>query len=109
MASGVDLLSIPVVNRGRFEQAIDQVEIEKRCHKSIGAQSNWRTDVPFLQIALATVAAWCEQTERHVRLTDVNAIFLDGVAGSLELRTRVVTDAAYRAAVARQPTTILTG
>ena len=35
---------------------------------------------------------WYEGAEKQVRLTDVNAIFLHGIAGLLGLRTRIVSD-----------------
>jgi hypothetical protein len=43
------------------------------------------------------VKAWYELADRQARLTDVNAIFLRGIAGLLGLGTRIVGDAAYPA------------
>jgi hypothetical protein len=97
-ANGVEWLTIPVASKGRFEQPIDQVEIEKPW-----ADKHWRTierayrRAPcFGQIA-PMVKAWYERADKEPRLTDVNAIFLHGIAGLLGLNTRIVSDAAYPA------------
>ena len=93
---GVQWLTIPVIAKGRFEQAIDQVEIEKPW-----AEKHWRTlelaykRAPFFERVAPTVRAWYEQADKQSRLTDVNAIFLHGIAGMLGLKTRILRDAAY--------------
>jgi len=43
------------------------------------------------------VKAWYERADKKKRLTDVNAIFLNGIAGLLGLKTRIVRDTAYPA------------
>jgi hypothetical protein len=43
------------------------------------------------------VKAWYERADRQSRLTDVNETFLHGIAGLLELKTRIVKDTAYPA------------
>lgn len=97
-ANGVEWLTIPVVTKGRFEQRIDQVEIEKPW-----ADKHWRTlelaykRAPFFEQFAPIVKAWYESAEKQTRLTDVNAIFLHGIAGQLALRTRIVRDTAYPA------------
>jgi hypothetical protein len=97
-ADGVQWLTIPVIAKGRFEQPIDQVEIEKPW-----ADKHWRTlelayrRAPFFEQIAPTVRAWYEQADKQSRLTDVNAIFLHGIAGMLGLKTRIVRDAAYPA------------
>lgn len=97
-ADGVQWLTIPVIAKGRFEQPIDQVEIEKPW-----ADKHWRTlelaykRAPFFEQVAPTVKAWYEQADKQSRLTDVNAIFLHGIAGMLGLKTRIVGDAAYPA------------
>jgi hypothetical protein len=97
-ANGVEWLTIPVVTKGRFEQPIDQVEIEKpwadRHWRSI--ELAYRRAACFEQIA-PRVKAWYERADKEPRLTDVNAIFLHGIAGLLGLKTRIVGDAAYPA------------
>jgi hypothetical protein len=101
-ANGVEWLTIPVVTKGRFEQAIDQVEIEKPW-----AEKHWRSlelaykRAPFFEQLAPTVRSWYECAEKQARLTEVNAIFLRGIAGLLGLKTRIVGDAAYPAAGAK--------
>jgi hypothetical protein len=97
-ANGVEWLTIPVVTKGRFEQPIDQVEIEKPW-----ADKHWHAielaykRAPFFEQLAPTVKAWYEAADRPSRLTEVNAIFLHGIAGLLGLKTRIVGDAAYTA------------
>ena len=101
-ASGLEWLTIPVVSKGRFEQPIDQVKIEKPW-----ADKHWRAlelaykRAPFFEQLAPTVKAWYERADSEVRLTDVNAIFLNGIAELLGLRTRLVRDDAYPAQGAR--------
>jgi hypothetical protein len=97
-ANGVEWLSIPVVTKGRFEQPIDQVEIEKPW-----ADKHWRAldlayrRAPFFEQLAPTVRAWYERADKEARLTEVNAIFLHGIAEMLGLKTRMVRDADYPA------------
>jgi hypothetical protein len=97
-AGGVEWLTIPVVTKGRFEQPIAQVEIEKPW-----ADKHWRTielayrRAPFFEPLAPTVKAWYESADKQARLTDVNLIFLQGIARLLGLRTRIVRDTAYPA------------
>jgi hypothetical protein len=97
-ATGVAWLTIPVVVKGRFEQPIDQVEIEKPW-----ADKHWRAielaykRAAFFEHFAPTVKRWYEHADKQARLTDVNAIFLHGIAGLLGLKTRIVSDAAYPA------------
>jgi hypothetical protein len=97
-ANGVEWLTIPVIAKGRFEQPIDQVEIEKPW-----ADKHWRALVlaykraPFFEQFAPTVQAWYERADKKSRLTDVNEIFLRGIAGLLGLKTRMIRDAAYPA------------
>ena len=85
-ANGVEWLTIPVVTKGRFEQPIDQVEIEKPW-----ADKHWRAlelayrRAPFFEQLAPTVKGWYERADKEARLTDVNAIFLHGIAGLLGL------------------------
>lgn len=97
-ADGVQWLTIPVVAKGRFEQPIDEVEIEKPW-----ADKHWRTlelaykRAPFFEQLAPTVKGWYERAEKEPLLTEVNAIFLQGIAGLLGLGTRIVRDTAYPA------------
>jgi hypothetical protein len=43
------------------------------------------------------VKAWYERADRETLLSEVNAIFLHGIAGQLGLKTRMVRDTAYPA------------
>ena len=89
-ANGVEWLTIPVVTKGRFEQPIDQVEIEKPW-----ADKHWRAlelaykRAPFFEPLAPTVKEWYERADKEARLTDINAIFLRGIAGLLGLTTRI--------------------
>lgn len=97
-ASGVQWLTIPVITKGRFEQQIDQVEIEKPW-----AEKHWRAlelayrRAPFFEQLAPTVRRWYEQANEQKLLTEVNAVFLYGIAGLLGLKTRIVRDIAYPA------------
>jgi len=97
-AKGVEWLTIPVVTKGRYEQPIDQVEIEKNW-----ADKHWRSielahkRAPFFEEYAPAVKAWYERADKETRLTDVNLIFLQGIAGLLGLKTRMVRDSAYPA------------
>jgi len=101
-ANGVEWLTIPVVSKGRFEQPIDQVEIEKPW-----ADKHWRAlelayrRAPFFELLAPTVKAWYERADKEARLTDVNAIFLRGIAGVLGLKTRFTRDTIYPASGAK--------
>jgi hypothetical protein len=95
-ADGVQWLTIPVTVKGRFEQPIDQVEIEKPW-----AEKHWRTlelayqQAPFFEQLAPAVKAWYERADKQTRLTDVNAIFLHGITGLLGLKTGIVRDTVY--------------
>lgn len=97
-ANGVDWLTIPVVTKGRFDQPIDEVEIEKPW-----AEKHWRTlelayrRAPFFEAFAPTVRAWYERADREKRLTDINELFTREIAGLLGLTTRIVRDTAYPA------------
>jgi hypothetical protein len=97
-ANGIDWLTIPVITKGRFEQRIDEVEIEKPW-----AEKHWRAlelaykRAPYFQQLAPEVKGWYERADKQPLLTEVNAIFLHGIAGLLGLKTRIVTDAAYAA------------
>lgn len=95
-ANGVKWLTIPVKTSGRLGQPIEEVEIGKPW-----ADQHWSTlelaykhAAHFQQFAPA-VRAWYEQAGQQMRLTDVNAIFLRGIAILLGLKTRFVSDSVY--------------
>lgn len=95
-ANGVEWLTIPVVVKGRFEQSIEEVEIEKQW-----AEKHWRAielayrRAPFFEHFSPIVKNWYETADKLNRLTDVNAIFLREISKVLGLKTRIVSDAAY--------------
>jgi hypothetical protein len=95
-ANGMQWLTIPVKAKGRFEQSIDQVEIEKPW-----AGKHWRAielayrRAPFFEQFAPTVMDWYEHADMLPRLSDVNAVFLVGIARLLGLKTRIVSDAEY--------------
>ncbi|WKA27006.1 WbqC family protein [Bradyrhizobium roseum] len=97
-ANGVEWLTIPVVTKGRFDQAIDEVMIEKPW-----AEKHWRAlelayrRAPFFEAFSPMVKAWYERAERQTRLTDVNELFTREIAGLLGLKTRIARDATYPA------------
>jgi WbqC-like protein family len=97
-ASGLEWLTIPVVSKGRYEQKIAEVEIEKPW-----VDKHWRAielayrRAPyFAQLALK-VRGWYQQAAEETLLSGVNALFLTEIAGLLGLRTRIVRDTAYPA------------
>ena len=96
--NGLAWLTIPVVVKGRFEQPINEVEIEKPW-----AEKHWRTiefayrRAAFFDHFAPVVRNWYEQADRLTRLTDVNVVFLRGIADVLGLKTRFRMDSAYPA------------
>jgi hypothetical protein len=97
-ANGPAWLTIPVVVKGRFEQPIDEVEIA-----GPWAEKHWRAialayrRAAFFDEFAERVKGWYEQAEREKRLTDINAIFLHGIAGLLGITTQMTRDTAYPA------------
>ena len=100
-ANGTAWLTIPVATRGRFEQPIDAVEIEKTGAGQHWAEKHWRTlelayrRAPFFVALAPDVRALYERAAKETRLTEVNEIFLRGIAGMLRLKTRFSRDTAY--------------
>lgn len=97
-AAGLQWLTIPVVSKGRYAQAIDQVEIEKPW-----AEKHWRaieiaySRAPFFASLAAAVRGWYERAANETLLSEVNAIFLREIARRLGLGTRIVRDTVYPA------------
>jgi hypothetical protein len=97
-AAGLKWLTIPVLSKGRYEQTIDEVEVEKSW-----AEKHWRAielsygRAPFFDSLGDTVRGWYERAAKEALLTEVNAIFLKEIAALLGLRTRIVRDGAYPA------------
>ncbi|WGR73870.1 MULTISPECIES: WbqC family protein [unclassified Bradyrhizobium] len=97
-ANGLEWLTIPVVTKGRFDQAIDEVAIEKPW-----AEKHWRAlelayrRAPFFDLLAPVVRVWYERADKETRLTDVNELFTREIAGLLGLKTRIVRDTTYPA------------
>lgn len=95
-ANGVKWLSIPVITSGRLGQPIDSVEIAKPW-----ADQHWHSikqaygQAPFFGCLEPTVRAWYERADRETLLTNVNMIFMQGIAGFLSPRTQIVRDNCY--------------
>jgi len=98
-ANGVQWLTIPVATRGHFDQPIDEVEIEKTGKH--WAEKHWRTielayrRAPFFEAIAPDVKGLYERAGPLTRLTEVNEIFLRGIASMLGLNTRFNRDTAY--------------
>jgi hypothetical protein len=95
-ANGVEWLTIPVIVKGRFDQSIDEVEIEKPW-----AEKHWRAielaykRAAFFDQFAPMVKDWYEAADKLSHLSEVNLLFLNGIAGLLGLETRLVSDAVY--------------
>ncbi|MEH2610425.1 WbqC family protein [Bradyrhizobium sp. AZCC 1693] len=95
-ANGVEWLTIPVIVKGRFDQSIDEVEIEKPW-----AEKHWRAielaykRAAFFDQFAPMVKGWYEAADKLSHLSEVNLLFLKGIAGLLGLQTRLVSDAIY--------------
>jgi hypothetical protein len=102
-ANGVQWLTIPVVTKGHFDQPLDEVEIETSGSGKQWAERHWCAielayrRAPFFESFAPTVKSWYERAERESRLTDVNELFLRGIADLLGLKTRFSRDTAYPA------------
>lgn len=97
-ASGPVWLTIPVVTKGRYDQTIGEVEISEPW-----AEKHWRSielayrRAPHFTTVGPVVRAWYEAAAKQPLLTDINLIFLKGIASYLGLKTRIVPDTAYPA------------
>lgn len=95
-ANGPIWLTIPVIVKGRFQQPINEVEIERPW-----ADRHWRAielayrRASFFESLAPVVRGWYEQAEHEQRLTEVNMIFLRGIAELLGVRTVMTMDTAY--------------
>jgi hypothetical protein len=100
-ANGVQWLTIPVATRGRFEQPIDEVEIEKAGVGRHWAEKHWRAlelayrRAPFFEAFAPEVKGLYERAGTLTRLTEVNEMFLRAIAHLLGLNTRFARDTEY--------------
>lgn len=97
-ANGLEWLTIPVLTKGRFDQAIEGVAIEKPW-----AEKHWRAlelayrRAPYFESLAPLVRGWYERADKEMRLTDINEMFTREIASLLRLQTRIVRDTAYPA------------
>jgi WbqC-like protein family len=97
-AGGLEWLTIPVITKGRFEQPIDEVEIEKPW-----AERHWRAlelaykRAPFFELHASAIRRWYEAADGKTLLTEVNAVFLERICETLGLKTRITRDTCYPA------------
>jgi len=95
-ATGLEWLTIPVLSRGRREQTIDIVQIEKPW-----IEKHWRAielayrRAPHFSAMAPRVRGWYERAARETLLTEINVIFLREIAALLGLGTQFVRDTAY--------------
>jgi hypothetical protein len=100
---GVEWLTIPVMSKGRYEQRIDEVEIEPAPPGKGWAEKHWRaielaySRAPHFASLAPQVQEWYKRAALERRLTDVNEIFIRGLSDMLGLTTRIVRDDAYPA------------
>jgi hypothetical protein len=94
--NGSRWLTIPVSTADRLTQAIDEVRIAKPW-----ADEHWRLielsyrKAPSFNEVGPLVKDWYEQAEKEALLTDVNFIFLKGIARFLGVQTDMVRDRSY--------------
>jgi hypothetical protein len=95
-AAGPEWLTIPVISKGRREQTIDSVVIEKPW-----AEKHWRAielayrRAPYFDAMAPRVRGWYERAAKERLLTEVNVLFLREIAALLGLGTRLVRDVEY--------------
>ena len=95
-ANGTVWLTIPVATKGRFGQAIEEVQIEQPW-----AEKHWRAielaykRATFFEIYAPVVKGWYERADKQARLTDVNELFLRGISELLGLTIRITRDTTY--------------
>ena len=97
-ANGPVWLTIPVATKSRYAQPISEVEVE-----GFWVGKHWRTlelayrRAPCFDSVAPLVRQWYDAAEKETHLTQINRIFLKGIAGYLGLKTRFVPDTAYPA------------
>jgi hypothetical protein len=97
-ANGPLWLTIPVATKGRYHQLISEVEVSEPW-----AEKHWRSielsyrRAPHFAEIAPMVRGWYEAAAQPRLLTDINQIFLGGIAKYLGLKTRIVADTHYPA------------
>lgn len=95
-AQGVQWLTIPVVNKGRQAQLIEETEISEAW-----AEAHWArirhsySKAPFFRDHEPRIAALYEAAAGMKRLSDVNRLFLAGLCDVLDIRTPLADSRDY--------------
>ena len=95
-AAGTKWLTIPVITSNRLGQSIRDVEISRKW-----ADQHWSTieqayrGAAYFAEYRSLVRNWYEQVDKTSSLSEVNAIFIAGIASELGLATRITSDLAY--------------
>jgi len=96
-AAGTKWLTIPVKTSGRLGQRIRDVEISEKW-----AEQHWTKikqayrEAAYFADYADTTRSWYEQADATNSLSEVNAIFISGIASLLNLTTRITSDCDYR-------------
>ena len=96
-AAGAKWLTIPVKTSGQLGQPIRDVEVSEKW-----ADRHWSTIKQAYKQArhfadhAELVRSWYEQADKTESLSQINAIFIAGIASLLKLTTTITTDAEYR-------------
>jgi hypothetical protein len=95
-AAGANWLTIPVITSNRLRQSIREVEISEKWadrHWSIVEQAYKRA--PFFEKYAPIIRRWYEAADTTTRLSEVNLIFISGIAAQLGIATRITSDLMY--------------
>ena len=95
-AAGTKWLTIPVITSNRLGQSIRDVEISKKWadqHWSAIEQA-YRNAVCFADYR-PLVRSWYERADATSSLSEVNSIFIAGIAAQFGIATRMTSDLAY--------------
>jgi hypothetical protein len=96
-AQGVQWLTIPIVTSGRFGQTIAEAEIASPAwagrHWKAIAQAYARA--PFFELYAPALASVFEACRGLPRLSAVNRLLIEAIAGRLGLKTAITDAAAY--------------
>src|SRR5215216_6250606 len=92
-AAGTKWLTIPVLTSNRLGQSIRDVEISgKWADQHWSAIEQAYRNAAFFTGYRALVQGWYEQADRTSSLSEVNSIFISGIASQLGIATRMTSD-----------------
>lgn len=95
-AAGVKWLTIPVKTSGQLGQPIRDVEVSEKW-----ADRHWSTikqaykQTRYFADYAELIGSWYEQADKTENLSQINAIFIKGIASLLELTTTITDDTEY--------------